>query len=83
MDECTDRCMQFWYWQTAPLLLSLVIYYGGAISHCHYFSINCLGEVLETLNTNQVNNSFACISPCGRFVASAGWFPLIFILPFN
>ncbi|XP_028396742.1 transducin beta-like protein 2 isoform X2 [Dendronephthya gigantea] len=34
---------------------------------------NLKGEVLETLNTNQVNNSFACISPCGRFVASAGF----------
>jgi hypothetical protein len=38
------------------------------------------GEVLETLNTNQVNNSFACISPCGRFVASAGEFGQMFIL---
>ena len=37
-----------------------------------FLCLNYPGEVLETLNTNQVNNSFACISPCGRFVASAG-----------
>ena len=30
------------------------------------------GEVLSILDTRQMNNSFAAISPCGRFVASAG-----------
>ena len=30
------------------------------------------GEILSILDTRQMNNSFAAISPCGRFVASAG-----------
>ncbi|KPP71202.1 hypothetical protein Z043_109906, partial [Scleropages formosus] len=30
------------------------------------------GEVLATINTNQVALSYASISPCGRFVASCG-----------
>ena len=30
------------------------------------------GEVLSTVETLQVNNSYAAVSPCGRFVASSG-----------
>lgn len=33
------------------------------------------GEVLASINTNQMNNAFAAISPCGRFVASCGFTP--------
>ncbi|MBN3325419.1 TBL2 protein, partial [Atractosteus spatula] len=33
------------------------------------------GEVLATINTNQMTNSYATISPCGRFVASCGFTP--------
>lgn len=33
------------------------------------------GEVLATLNTNQVTNAYAAVSPCGRFVASCGFTP--------
>ncbi|XP_063002692.1 transducin beta-like protein 2 [Elgaria multicarinata webbii] len=33
------------------------------------------GEVLATINTNQMNNTFAAVSPCGRFVASCGFTP--------
>ncbi|OWF53107.1 transducin beta-like protein 2 [Mizuhopecten yessoensis] len=33
------------------------------------------GEVLDTIDTHQMNNSFACVSPCGRFVASSGFTP--------
>ncbi|KAJ7308966.1 hypothetical protein JRQ81_008248 [Phrynocephalus forsythii] len=33
------------------------------------------GEVLATVNTNQMNNTFAAVSPCGRFVASCGFTP--------
>uniref|UniRef100_A0A6J0UHM5 Transducin beta-like protein 2 n=1 Tax=Pogona vitticeps TaxID=103695 RepID=A0A6J0UHM5_9SAUR len=33
------------------------------------------GEVLSTINTNQMNNTFAAVSPCGRFVASCGFTP--------
>ncbi|XP_077167396.1 transducin beta-like protein 2 isoform X1 [Paroedura picta] len=33
------------------------------------------GEVLASINTNQMNNSFAAVSPCGRFVASCGFTP--------
>ncbi|XP_001636604.2 transducin beta-like protein 2 isoform X4 [Nematostella vectensis] len=33
------------------------------------------GEVLATLDTLQINNSFSALSPCGRFVASAGFTP--------
>ncbi|KAJ8342840.1 hypothetical protein SKAU_G00327680 [Synaphobranchus kaupii] len=33
------------------------------------------GEVLATINTNQMTNSYAAISPCGRFVASCGFTP--------
>ncbi|NXK86359.1 TBL2 protein, partial [Formicarius rufipectus] len=33
------------------------------------------GEVLASINTNQMNNSYAMVSPCGRFVASCGFTP--------
>lgn len=33
------------------------------------------GEILATLNTNQATNSYAAVSPCGRFVASCGFTP--------
>ncbi|XP_051541139.1 transducin beta-like protein 2 isoform X5 [Myxocyprinus asiaticus] len=33
------------------------------------------GEVLATINTNQMTNSHVAISPCGRFVASCGFTP--------
>ncbi|XP_068121959.1 transducin beta-like protein 2 [Hyperolius riggenbachi] len=33
------------------------------------------GEVLASINTNQVANAYATISPCGRFVASCGFTP--------
>ncbi|KAK5858303.1 hypothetical protein PBY51_002452 [Eleginops maclovinus] len=33
------------------------------------------GEILASLNTNQITNSYAAVSPCGRFVASCGFTP--------
>lgn len=33
------------------------------------------GELLASINTNQMTNSFAAVSPCGRFVASCGFTP--------
>ncbi|KAM9498893.1 transducin beta-like protein 2 isoform 2-T2 [Salvelinus alpinus] len=33
------------------------------------------GEVLASIITNQMTNSYAAISPCGRFVASCGFTP--------
>ncbi|KAM8951941.1 transducin beta-like protein 2 isoform 2-T3 [Lycaon pictus] len=33
------------------------------------------GHVLSTINTNQMNNTYAAISPCSRFVASCGFTP--------
>ncbi|XP_005986922.1 transducin beta-like protein 2 [Latimeria chalumnae] len=33
------------------------------------------GELLVTINTNQMNNAYATVSPCGRFVASCGFTP--------
>ncbi|GCB59910.1 transducin beta-like protein 2 [Scyliorhinus torazame] len=33
------------------------------------------GELLATINTNQMNNAYATVSPCGRFVASCGFTP--------
>ncbi|XP_051973730.1 transducin beta-like protein 2 [Xyrauchen texanus] len=33
------------------------------------------GDVLATINTNQMTNSHVAISPCGRFVASCGFTP--------
>ncbi|XP_063058523.1 transducin beta-like protein 2 [Engraulis encrasicolus] len=33
------------------------------------------GEVLASINTNQMNNAYASISPCGRFIASCGFTP--------
>ncbi|XP_043910055.1 transducin beta-like protein 2 [Protopterus annectens] len=33
------------------------------------------GEVLASVNTNQMNNAYATVSPCGRFVASCGFTP--------
>lgn len=33
------------------------------------------GEILATLNTNQVTTAFAAVSPCGRFVSSCGFTP--------
>ncbi|XP_022783893.1 transducin beta-like protein 2 [Stylophora pistillata] len=38
-------------------------------------SITCLGEVLSIIDTRQMNNSYASLSPCGKFVASAGFTP--------
>ncbi|XP_075710243.1 transducin beta-like protein 2 [Rhinoderma darwinii] len=36
---------------------------------------NLKGDVLTTINTNQVTNAYASVSPCGRFVASCGFTP--------
>lgn len=33
------------------------------------------GDLLASINTNQMTNSYAAISPCGRFVASCGFTP--------
>ncbi|PKK18777.1 MLX interacting protein-like, partial [Columba livia] len=33
------------------------------------------GDVLASINTNQMNNAYAAVSPCGRFVASCGFTP--------
>ncbi|KAF4082214.1 hypothetical protein AMELA_G00149280 [Ameiurus melas] len=33
------------------------------------------GEVLASINTNQMTNSHAAVSPCGRFVAACGFTP--------
>ncbi|KAK9536771.1 hypothetical protein VZT92_006532 [Zoarces viviparus] len=33
------------------------------------------GDVLASINTNQITNSYAAVSPCGRFVASCGFTP--------
>ncbi|KAG9263202.1 transducin beta-like protein 2 [Astyanax mexicanus] len=33
------------------------------------------GEVLASINTNQMTNSYTAVSPCGRFVASCGFTP--------
>ncbi|XP_032389415.1 transducin beta-like protein 2 [Etheostoma spectabile] len=33
------------------------------------------GELLASINTNQITNSYAAVSPCGRFVASCGFTP--------
>lgn len=33
------------------------------------------GEVLSEINTNHMNNTYAAVSPCGRFVASSGFTP--------
>ncbi|XP_030041667.1 transducin beta-like protein 2 [Microcaecilia unicolor] len=33
------------------------------------------GEALGSINTNQMTNAYAAVSPCGRFVASCGFTP--------
>uniref|UniRef100_A0A1A8KWI4 Transducin (Beta)-like 2 n=2 Tax=Nothobranchius TaxID=28779 RepID=A0A1A8KWI4_NOTKU len=33
------------------------------------------GELLASINTNQMTSSYAAVSPCGRFVASCGFTP--------
>ncbi|XP_072047301.1 transducin beta-like protein 2 [Amphiura filiformis] len=33
------------------------------------------GEILATLDTHHMNNNYAAVSPCGRFVASCGFTP--------
>lgn len=33
------------------------------------------GEVLASINTNQMTNSYAAVSPCGRFIAACGFTP--------
>ncbi|XP_072514862.1 transducin beta-like protein 2 [Salminus brasiliensis] len=33
------------------------------------------GEILASINTNQMTNSYTAVSPCGRFVASCGFTP--------
>ena len=30
------------------------------------------GELLSTVDTRHMNNTYGCVSPCGRFVASSG-----------
>ncbi len=32
-----------------------------------------LGEILSTIDTHQVHNSYAAVSPCGRFIGSSGF----------
>ncbi|XP_061659602.1 transducin beta-like protein 2 [Syngnathoides biaculeatus] len=36
---------------------------------------NLKGEILASINTNQMTNSYVAVSPCGRFVASCGFTP--------
>ncbi|CAL1268086.1 unnamed protein product [Larinioides sclopetarius] len=33
------------------------------------------GQVLATVDTLHINNYYACVSPCGRFIASSGFTP--------
>ncbi|XP_070571876.1 transducin beta-like protein 2 [Ptychodera flava] len=33
------------------------------------------GEILSTINTNQMHNNYCAVSPCGRFVGSCGFTP--------
>ncbi|KAI0209773.1 Transducin beta-like protein 2 [Lamellibrachia satsuma] len=33
------------------------------------------GEILDTIDTHQINNTYGAVSPCGRFVASSGFTP--------
>ena len=40
------------------------------------FSMNSTGEIISSIDTHQVNNSYAAVSPCGRFVASSGMYSL-------
>ncbi|XP_053130796.1 transducin beta-like protein 2 isoform X2 [Hemicordylus capensis] len=35
------------------------------------------GEILASINTNQMNNAYAAVSPCGRFVALCGFTPVV------
>ena len=35
-------------------------------------SLDFAGEVLATIDTRQMNNTYSAVSPCGRFVGSAG-----------
>ena len=38
-----------------------------------------VGEVLAKEDTKQMQNHFACISPCGRFVACTGIHSLVYL----
>ncbi|GFS56585.1 transducin beta-like protein 2 [Nephila pilipes] len=33
------------------------------------------GQILATVDTLHINNYYACVSPCGRFIASSGFTP--------
>ncbi|XP_062587695.1 transducin beta-like protein 2, partial [Saccostrea cucullata] len=45
-------------------------------SHLFYVAVFCItGDVLDTIDTRQMNNSYGAVSPCGRFVASSGFTP--------
>ena len=43
-------------------------YINVHVPFCH----TLLGDVLSTVDTRQMENSFAAVSPCGRFVGSSG-----------
>ncbi|XP_069470891.1 transducin beta-like protein 2 [Ambystoma mexicanum] len=46
-----------------------------ASSDTNIFVWDLKGEVLSNINTNQMTNAYAAVSPCGRFVASCGFTP--------
>ncbi|XP_053222833.1 transducin beta-like protein 2 isoform X1 [Podarcis raffonei] len=46
-----------------------------AFSDTTILILDTKGDVLATINTNQMNNTFSAVSPCGRFVASCGFTP--------
>lgn len=49
----------------------MLLFFMSTFSICSPVSVGA-GEVLAREETKQIKNHYACISPCGRFVACTG-----------
>ncbi|XP_033627085.1 transducin beta-like protein 2 [Asterias rubens] len=70
-----------------PKILSTDIINIGLGSHAHGSFVmmaykdttiqicDVKGEILQSIDTHHMNNNYAAVSPCGRFVASCGFTP--------
>lgn len=63
----------------SPIISAQIASTGRFIMTCYsdttFIIWNLKGEILAREDTNQVKNHYACISPCGRFVACTGFTP--------
>ena len=60
---------KYWYYGIHPLELKCLLFLGTDIILWHGKS----GKILGTVDTNQLKNTMATISPNGRFLAAAAF----------